>query len=103
MHEKRGEQIIVDLITHCIVNLPFELLQNSTLYYDGEKEQLSFKNTLRTTLSQALRQQVFLRAIKAVPASRNDGLQIADMLAGFIRNDTSAIRSGMVKVIHYPD
>ena len=103
MRQKRGEQIIAELITHCIANLPFELLQNSTLYYDGEKEQLSFKNTLRTTLSQALNPKVFLRAIKAVSASRNDGLQIADMLAGFIRNDDSAIRLSMVKIIHYPD
>jgi len=103
MRQKRGEQMIAEFITHCIINLPFELLQNSTLYYDGEKEQLSFKNTLRTTLSNALHPNVFLRTIKAVSASRNDGLQVADMLAGFIRNDVSAIRLSMVKVLEYPD
>ncbi|MBI5823848.1 MAG: DUF3800 domain-containing protein [Chloroflexi bacterium] len=103
MRQKRGEQVIADLITHCVVNLPFELLQNSTLYYDGEKEQQSFKNTLRTTLSHAMQAGMFLRGIKAASASRNDGLQVADMLAGFIRNDPSSIRSNMVRIISYPD
>jgi hypothetical protein len=103
MRQKRGEQLIADLITHCVTNLPIDLLQSSTVYYDGEKEQTSFKNTLRTTLSNALQPNIFLRAIKAVSASRNDGLQVADMIAGFIRNDASAIRLSMLKVIQYPD
>lgn len=103
MRQKRGEQIIADLIAHCVINLPVELLQNSALYYDGEKEQQSFKNTLRTTLSLALQPGVFLRDVKAVSASKNDGLQVADMFAGFIRSDPSSIRSSMVKIIQYPD
>lgn len=103
MRQKRGEQLISDFITMCITNLPLDLLQNSIIYYDGEKEQTSFKNTLRATLSQALQPKIFLKDIKAVSASRNDGLQISDMLAGFIRNDMSSIRLNMVKVIQYPD
>lgn len=100
--QKKGEQIIADMITYCVINLPNELLNNSTLYYDGEKEQLSFKNTLRSTLSNSLPPEIFLRAVKAVSASRNDGLQIADMIAGFIRNDPSSIRSSIIKIIQYP-
>lgn len=103
MRQKRGEQVVADLIAQCVVNLPAELLHDSTLYYDGEKEQESFKNTLRVTLSQTLHSGVFLRSVKAVPASRNDGLQVADMLAGFVRNNPSAIKSSIVKLIHYPD
>lgn len=102
VREKKGEQIIADMITQCVINLPSELLNNSTLYYDGEKEQLSFKNTLRSTLSDTLPQDIFLRAVKAVSASRNDGLQIADMIAGFIRNDPPSIRSSIIKIIQYP-
>lgn len=74
--QKKGEQIIADMITHCVINLPNELLNNSTLYYDGEKEQLSFKNTLRSTLSNSLPPEIFLRAVKAVSASRNDGCKL---------------------------
>lgn len=102
MRQTRGKQVIADLIARCVASLPSELLQNSTLYYDGEKEQQSFKNTLRTTLSHALQPEAYLRDVKAVPARRNDGLQVADMLAGFVRNDPSSIRSGMVKIIQYP-
>jgi len=61
------------------------------------------KNPLRVTLSQTLHSGVFLRSVKAVPASRNDGLQVADMLARFVRNNPSAIKSSIVKLIHYPD
>jgi hypothetical protein len=103
LRQKRGEQFIADLITQCVINLPMELLQNSTLFYDGEKEQTSFKKTLRTTLSHSLQSDIFLRDVKAISASRNDGLQVADMLAGFVRNESSSIRMGMIKIIHYPD
>lgn len=101
--QKRGEQIMADFIALCVASLPPELLHNAILYYDGEKEQQSFKNTLRTALSEALDAGVFFRDIKAVPARRVDGLQMADMLAGFIRNDPSSIRSGMVKIVQFPN
>jgi hypothetical protein len=103
MRQKRGEQIMADFIALCVSHLPSGLLQNAILFYDGEKEQRSFKNTLRAALSDSMQPGTFLREIKAVPAGRTDGLQVADMLAGFIRNDPTSIRSGMVAVIQYPD
>lgn len=101
--QKRGEQIMAGFIALCIASLPSELIHHAILYYDGVKEQLSFKNTLRVALSEAMQPGTFLRNMKAVPASRIDGLQVADMLAGFIRNEPSSIRTGLVKVIQYPD
>ncbi|MBI2332056.1 MAG: DUF3800 domain-containing protein, partial [Chloroflexi bacterium] len=102
MRQKRGEQVMADLIALCVSGLPPELLHNAILFYDGEKEQQSFKNTLRAALSESMQPGIFLRNIKAVPAKRIDGLQIADMLAGFIRSDPFSIRSSMVKIIQYP-
>lgn len=103
IRQKQGEQIMAGFIALCVANLPSGLLHNAILFYDGEKEQKSFKNTLRTALSEAMHPGIFLRNIKAIPAHRIDGLQVADMLAGFIRNDPASIRSSMVKVIQYPD
>ena len=64
MRQKKGEQVVADLITRCITDLPADLLQNSTLYYDGEKEQQSFKNLLRATISHALQPGVFYEPLK---------------------------------------
>ena len=103
MRQKRGEQIMANFIALCVSGLPDDLIQNAILYYDGEKEQKSFKNTLRAALYESMQSGIFLRDIKALPASRVDGLQVADMLAGFIRNDPHSIRSVMIKEIQYPD
>jgi len=94
---------MANFIALCVSGLPDDLIQNAILYYDGEKEQKSFKNTLRAALYESMQSGIFLRDIKALPASRVDGLQVADMLAGFIRNDPHSIRSVMIKVIQYPD
>jgi len=100
--KKRGEQLISEFIALCIQYLPMELVNNATLIYDGKKEQKSFRNVLRRTLSQSLKPVIFIRDVKAVPANKSDGLQVADMLAGFVRTDLEWIQSQRIKIIEYP-
>jgi hypothetical protein len=99
---KTGERVVADFIALCIKSLPPLLLQNAILIYDGKKEQKSFRNILRKTLSDALKPGIYLGEVKAVPASQNDGLQIADMLAGLIRTDAKSVRLKNLKILEYP-
>lgn len=66
---RSGEQLIADFISMCMKFLPLELVQDAALIYDGRKEQKSFRRILRTTLSETLKPDIFLREVKAVPAS----------------------------------
>ncbi|MFZ5819789.1 MAG: DUF3800 domain-containing protein [Chloroflexota bacterium] len=99
---KTSEQIIADFVALCVKSLPAHLLQNAILIYDGKKEQKSFRNTLRKALSDALKPDIYLGEVKAVPASQNDGLQIADMLAGLIRTNAKSVRLKNLKILEYP-
>jgi hypothetical protein len=102
--QMRGEQIIADFIADCIQHFPAHILHNAILLYDGRKEQKSFRNILRSTLSAALKDRspaTYLREVKAVPASQSDGLQTADMLAGLVRTDESLV-TDKITIIHYP-
>ncbi|MFZ5909853.1 MAG: DUF3800 domain-containing protein [Chloroflexota bacterium] len=99
---KTGEQIIADFVALCVKGLPAHLLQNAILIYDGKKEQKSFRHILRKTLSDALKPDIYLGEVKAIPASQNDGLQIADMLAGLIRTDAKSVRIKNLKILEYP-
>jgi hypothetical protein len=97
-----GEQILSEFITRTIRLFPIRLLDNSILLYDGKKEQRSFRNMLRRTLSASLKSTTYLREVKATPASKSDGLQTADMLAGLIRTGEKLAQSGKLKIIDYP-
>lgn len=45
---------------------------------------------------------VYLREVKAVPASQSDGLQAADMLAGLVRTEEQSMATNKITVIKYP-
>ena len=100
--EMSGEQILATFISYTIQNLPVQLLDNSILFYDGKKEQRSFRSALRSTLSASLKSTVYLREVKALPASKSDGLQTADMLAGLARTGENLTQSEKLKIIDYP-
>ncbi len=97
-----GEQFLADFIARAIQIFPTRLLDNSILLYDGKKEQRSFRNVLRRTLSASLKSTTYLREVKAMPASKSDGLQTADMLAGLIRTGEKLTQSEKLKIIDYP-
>ncbi|OIN96243.1 MAG: hypothetical protein COS37_00275 [Anaerolineae bacterium CG03_land_8_20_14_0_80_58_20] len=97
-----GEQILAEFIVHCIKDIPDNLLQNAILLYDGKREQKSFRNVLRKTISDMLKPAVYLRDVKAMPASQNDGLQTADMLAGLVRTQSQMTSRVKLKIVRYP-
>ncbi|GIK10178.1 MAG: hypothetical protein JETCAE02_02670 [Anaerolineaceae bacterium] len=97
-----GEQILANFIAQTIQVIPASLLDNSILLYDGKKEQRSFRNVLRRTLSMTLKSAAYLSEVKATPASKNDGLQTADMLAGLARTGNQLTPSKKVKIVDYP-
>jgi hypothetical protein len=102
MRKKRGEQILANCIAICVQNLPPSLTNNAILIYDGKKEQKSFRNDLRRTLSESLKPDVFLREVKAAAASATDGLQVADMLAGFARINSASLHKEKFVIVKYP-
>lgn len=97
-----GEQILAEFIARTIKLFPVRLLENSILLYDGKKEQRSFRNVLRRTLSASLKSTTYLREVKAIPASKSDGLQTADMLAGLIRTGANLVSSEKMEIVDYP-
>ena len=97
-----GERVLSEFIARTVQLFPDKLLDNPVLIYDGKKEQKSFRNILRRTLSVTLKPAMYLREVKALPASKNDGLQTADMLAGLIRTGAELSTSSKIKIIDYP-
>jgi hypothetical protein len=80
----KGNQLIGHFIAECIDRLPPAALQDYSLMFDGSRDESAATQMIRITISAQLRSRNLPRPkhIAPRPAREEDGLQIADMLAG---------------------
>jgi hypothetical protein len=82
--EKRGDVFIAESIARTVMELPEANLDKHTLIIDGNRDEVTLHTAIRKAISHELLQggKARLRKVSVRPAREEDGLQIADMLAG---------------------
>ena len=84
----RGPELLAIAISECVELLPEDLLNESSLTFDGTRIEKALRDAFRKELSRKLQKRpvpVYLQKVSAIPASQSDGLQLADMLLGSVR------------------
>ncbi len=78
-----GDVLIARFAAEVVSQLPKHTLNKATLLIDGNRDEAALARKLRVTISERLRGgAVYLKRTAMRPACEEDGLQVADMLAG---------------------
>jgi len=83
----RDTDLLVQLIIHCVLSLPHEVIKDAKMIIDGEREAKVLRDVLRPALSKALEERnIAERLHKIVPGSSAsyDAIQVADMIGGAV-------------------
>ncbi|MBU0512831.1 MAG: DUF3800 domain-containing protein [Chloroflexi bacterium] len=80
----RGNELIGYFVSESIIRLPDGLIEKHVLLFDGSRKETSITRAVRIAVSAKLRStdKPHLRQVAPRPAREEDGLQVADMLAG---------------------
>jgi len=81
---KRGDQFIAETIAKTISTLSQDVINGSVLIIDGNRDEIVLHNKIRRAISIGLKDvgEARLKKVSVRPAREEDGLQVADMLAG---------------------
>lgn len=83
----RDTDLLVQLIIHCVLSLPHEVIKDAKMIIDGEREAKALRDAMRPALSKALEKRgIAERLHKIVPgrSASHDAIQVADMIGGAV-------------------
>ncbi len=80
----RGDNLVAHFVAETVAEMPAELIDGAVLLIDGSRDEVALQQRIRATVSAKLRRvgSTLLKDIRVRPAREEDGLQVADMLAG---------------------
>jgi len=91
----RDTDLLVQLIVHCVLSLPPQVIHDARMIIDGDREVRALRKVLRPTLSKAYQDRgIPERVGKIVPGRSEayDSIQVADMVGGAV---SEAVRRQM--------
>ncbi|MBI3242239.1 MAG: DUF3800 domain-containing protein [Chloroflexi bacterium] len=80
----RGDDLVAHFVAETVAEMPAESIDNAVLLIDGSRDEVALQQRIRIAVSDKLRRvgSTLLKDIRVRPAREEDGLQVADMLAG---------------------
>lgn len=80
----RGDELIASLVAETVSHLSAQMIDRGVLMVDGSRDETALTQGIRVATSTKLRSigTTYLKQVRVRPAREEDGLQVADMLAG---------------------
>ncbi len=107
-----GQRVVNHFIAELVVGAPKEVVEGANLIFDEQRDATKIIRGLRVAISAQLRIRKFdyyLKKVTARPAKDEDGIQVADMIAGAAFEEVMGKRashlqslSGKIELIYHP-
>jgi len=109
----RGQRLIEHFVAEAVVGAERERVEEAVMIFDGPRRETKTIRGIRVTISRLLQTRELeygLKKVTARPAAEEDGLQMADMIAGMALDEATGGTPGYLKplgekleVIHVPE
>lgn len=109
----RGQRVIERFVAEAVVGAERERVENAVMVFDGPRRETKTIRGIRVAISRLLEARGLgyrLKKVTARPAAEEDGLQVADMIAGMALDEVTGGTPGYLEqlrekleVIHAPE
>ena len=109
----RGQRMIRYFVAEAVVGAGREYIENGVLIFDGPRRETKTIRGIRIAISRLLEDRgmdCWLKKVTARPAAEEDGLQVADMIAGAALDEAMGSTHGYLtqlgeklEIVHAPE
>jgi hypothetical protein len=111
-HRMRGQRMVEHFVAEAVVGARRERVENAVLIFDGPRRETKTIRGIRVAISRLLEKRDLdhrLKRVTARPSAEEDGLQVADMIAGAALDEATGSSHGYLarlgeklEIIHGP-